>query len=248
MIDCHAHLTDKSFYSDLNSVLERAQDVGVERVICVVEDMGDVDRALEIGRQNVMVSLCFGVHPVRVNMKETLEMCAFISEHNEEIVGIGEVGLDYWITREESEREVQRECLAEFVGVSKQFKLPLNVHSRSAGHYTIDLLCELGAEKVLMHAFGGKAKYALAGIEAGFKFSIPPSIVRSQQKQKLVKALPLEDLLLETDSPVLGPERDERNEPGNVKISAQCIAEIKGCAVQEVIEITTENAKALFDL
>ena len=97
-----------------------------------------------------------------------------------------------------------------------------------------------------MHAFDGKAASARAGIEAGYYFSIPPSIVRSPQKQKLVHHLPLERLLLESDAPVLGPEKDVRNEPCNVWLSCQHIAAIKGLPVDEVARTTTANAKRLF--
>jgi TatD DNase family protein len=97
-----------------------------------------------------------------------------------------------------------------------------------------------------MHAFDGKASAALPAVEAGYYFSIPPSVVRSRQKQKLVKNLPLSCLLLETDSPVLGPTPDERNEPANVRISINAIAEIKGLHEAEVIEAVTENTRRLY--
>ena len=99
-----------------------------------------------------------------------------------------------------------------------------------------------------MHAFDGKFGSAQKGIELGYYFSIPPSIVRSEQKQKLVKNLPLENLLLESDAPVLGPRVDERNIPSNIKIAAEKIAEIKKVDISEVIKVTTRNAKELFKL
>jgi TatD DNase family protein len=110
----------------------------------------------------------------------------------------------------------------------------------------VALLLEHNAKKVQLHAFDGKASAALPAVEAGFFFSIPPSIVRSRQKQKLVKQLPLSCLLVETDSPVLGPSPDERNEPANTVISINAIAEIKNISKDEVMEVVFNNASRLF--
>jgi TatD DNase family protein len=107
---------------------------------------------------------------------------------------------------------------------------------------------ERGAERVLLHAFDGRAAKAMPAVEAGYFFSVPPSVVRSPQKQKLVRQLPLSCLLLETDSPVLGADPTERNEPCRVLVSLRAIAEIKGLAVQEVADATARNALRLFGL
>jgi TatD DNase family protein len=130
--------------------------------------------------------------------------------------------------------------------LSLELDLPLNVHSRSAGHYTVDLLFSAGARRVLMHAFDGKASHAVRAAEAGYLFSVPPSVVRSDQKQKLVRRLPIESLVLESDSPVLGPDRDKRNEPANLVYSRDFIADVKGISPERVDEMTTANARRLF--
>jgi TatD DNase family protein len=101
---------------------------------------------------------------------------------------------------------------------------------------------------VLLHAFDGRAATALPAVEAGFFFSVPPSIVRSPQKQKLVRRLPIENLLVETDSPVLGPEPGTRNEPANVTISVSAIAAIKELHEEAVIDAVEENQRRLFGL
>ncbi len=229
-------------------MLQRARMAGVREVVVVAEGLEDIQRVLELARSNDMLRACIGLHPERAAEDTAEQVCDLINAHAAELVGIGEVGLDYWLAKEQPEREVQRAVLRRFAALSRSLDLPLNVHSRSAGHYTIDLLKAEGATKVLMHAFDGKASYALAGVEAGYYFSIPPSIVRSPQKQKLVRRLPIEALLLETDSPVLGPDKGERNEPANALRSAQMIAEIKDIALEAVIEATNANAAKLFGL
>lgn len=241
-------MADAAFAGDLAEVLERAREAGVATVLCVSEGLPDADRVLQLCAQHLALRPCIGLHPEQADIEAADAICGRIEANLDRLAGIGEVGLDYWLAKEEPEREVQRAVLGRFAALSVLHDLALNVHSRSAGHHTIEFLAEQGVTRALMHAFDGRAHYALAGVEAGFRFSIPPSIVRSRQKQKLVERLPLEALLLETDSPVLGPTREMRNEPCNVQVSAEAIAEIKSCRVEEVVEVTTENARALFRL
>jgi len=129
-----------------------------------------------------------------------------------------------------------------------ELDLPMVVHSRSVGRITLNLLGEQHARKVVMHAFDGRSSAAIEGARRGYFFSIPPSIVRSQQKRKLARSLPLESLLLETDSPVLSPIPGQRNEPCNVLVSAEEISKIKQIPVEKVIDITTNNARSLFSI
>ena len=255
MIDCHTHLSSTAFDEDREAVLARAAAAGVSRIALVGQDREENEAVWHMTRGDPRL-LCFmGLHPDRFadrgeapQPEEVAGIAAMIRERAQELHGIGEVGLDYWVCKEEARREAQRDALQTMAGLAEEFDLPINVHSRSAGHYTIDLLLGLAARRVLMHAFDGKASHALRGAEAGFVFSIPPSIVRSEQKQKLVRALPLEALALETDSPVLGPTREERNEPANVTVSLRAIAEIKGLPEQQVREQTSANACRVFGI
>ncbi|KAM4680080.1 putative deoxyribonuclease TATDN3 isoform 2-T2 [Amazona ochrocephala] len=209
---------------------------------------------------------CLGVHPVQevspeeqrsVTLKDLDAALPLIELYKDKLVGIGEihpaffpdkVGLDFTprFASTDEQKEGQRQVLIKQTEIARRLDLPLNVHSRSAGRPTINLLKELGATKVLLHAFDGKPSVAMEGVKAGYFFSIPPSIIRSEQKQKLVKMLPLESMCLETDSPALGPEKQVRNEPKNIHIAAEYIARIKGVPVEEVIEVTTQNALKVF--
>jgi TatD DNase family protein len=181
-----------------------------------------------------------------LDLNEAEAMQGFIRRHANRLVALGEVGLDHWVAKDEEEWRIQEEILTKFVELSNELELPVNVHSRSAGRRCIAFLKEHGARRVLLHAFDGKAASAMEGVGAGYFFSIPPSVVRSAQKQKLVRSLPLECLLLESDSPVLGPDPAVRNEPMNVTVSCRAIAELKGVSPEEVARITTENARRLF--
>ncbi|MFI5400543.1 MAG: TatD family hydrolase [SAR324 cluster bacterium] len=259
MIDCHTHLTHADFDADRSAVVERARRAGVELIAIVGQDEAENRQVLALaqaGPTEPSLYLPFlGLHPDRysdgrepVDAAELELICATIRAGRETLTGIGEVGLDYWYAQEEARRELQRSALARLADLAIELDLPLNVHSRSAGRQTLDLLLERGARRVLMHAFDGKAGHALRGAEAGYVFSIPPSVVRSPQKQKLVRALPLDALALETDSPVLGPVQGQRNEPANVAVSLAAIAEIKGLSQEQVAEATEANARRVFRL
>ncbi len=246
LADTHAHLCDPVFDPDRADVLQRAADAGVGAVILVGEDLNDAQRNLELAAIHSMLKPAAGLYPAILDRAQAENLHAFIHEEHDRLVAIGEVGLDFWVVKEETEKQLQREIFTGFINLAGELDLPLNVHSRSAGRHVIARLTECGATRVQLHAFDGKYSAALPAVEAGYFFSIPPSVVRSRQKQKLVKRLPLNCLLVETDSPVLGPSPDERNEPANVRMSINAIAEIKGIHEDQVIEAVNENTRKLY--
>jgi TatD DNase family protein len=189
-----------------------------------------------------------GLYPTILDSAQARKLHDFIIQNKNSLTAIGEVGLDYWKIKGEDDREIQREIFRSFIRLSRELDLPLNIHSRSAGRHAIVLLIEERAKRVQLHAFDGRASTAMRGVEAGFFFSIPPSVVRSRQKQKLVKQLPLECLLVETDSPVLGPDPKKRNEPANAQVAIAVIAEIKGLKKEKVAEIVYENTRQIYRL
>jgi TatD DNase family protein len=246
IIDTHTHLCDPVFDSDREEVLLRAGAVGVSTVITVAENLSDAERNMELAAKYPQLKAAAGLYPTCLDLDAMEAMISFIRRERERLVGIGEVGLDFWVVKEEPERELQREIFARFIDVSLDLDLPLNVHSRSAGRHAVAMLLERGARKVQLHAFDGKAAAANPAVEVGFFFSVPPSIVRSRQKQKLAKQLPLSSLLIETDSPVLGPVPGERNEPANAALVVTAIAELKNINKQEVLEATYQNTCQLY--
>ncbi|MBP7148046.1 MAG: TatD family hydrolase [Acidobacteria bacterium] len=246
LVDAHAHLGDAAFDADRPAVLARAAAAGVARIVTVGETLDDARRILALAGEHPQIAPAAGLYPTHLDLAAAREVERFIREHRERLFAIGEVGLDHWVVKDDADLQLQREIFLGQVRLARELDLPLNVHSRSAGRRTIAALVEAGAGRVLLHAFDGRAGAALEGVRAGFFFSVPPSIVRSPQKQKLVRALPLERLLLETDSPVLGPIPGERNEPANVLVALRAIAEIKRLAEDEVARATTANARRLF--
>lgn len=246
LVDAHAHICDELFDADRASVLDRARSSGVAAIVAVGETLTDARRNLDLAVTYPMIKPAAGLYPTHLDADQAGAVMDFIRHHRSRLVAIGEVGLDYWVVKQDSQKQLQREIFGGFIDLSRELGLPLNVHSRSAGRHAVALLLEYDAARVQMHAFDGKAASALPAVEAGYYFSIPPSVVRSRQKQKLVKQLPLSCLLVETDSPVLGPEPHIRNEPGNLSVSIQAIAQIKGLSETAVREAVVENTRRLY--
>jgi TatD DNase family protein len=246
LIDTHAHLCSPEFDPDLGEVLSRARTAGVGAVIAVGETLADAARNLALSESHPAIRPAAGLYPTVLDREQADALQGFIRQNRRRLVAIGEVGLDHWAVQEEKERELQAEIFLGFIGLAREVDLPLNVHSRSAGRRAIDLLLKSGAVRVQLHAFDGKASTAMPAVEAGYFFSIPPSVIRSRQKQKLVKQLPLARILVETDSPVLGPQPAVRNEPANLPLALQAIAEIKSLPEQAVAEAVVANTTRLY--
>lgn len=246
MDDSHAHLCDTVFDHDRQEVLERAAAKGVTRVVAVAETLEDGEKNLALARRFAAVLPAAGLFPTCLDPVRAEAVLAFIATHQTELACIGEVGLDYWKVQGETEREIQRHIFSLFIAAAQTYKLPLSIHSRSAGRPAVAMVLAQGGAPAVFHAFDGKYATALPAVEAGCYFSIPPSLLRSRQKEKLVKNLPLSSLLIESDAPVLGPFPDRRNEPANCALVIDAVAAMKGIAPQEVAEAVRENSRAVF--
>ena len=245
LIDVHCHLTAPEFEGKVGEVVEKSVKAGVKAMITSGLGYEDGLNALEISDYRIVYP-SLGVSPYMLEGYE--QVIELINRESKRIVAIGEVGLDYWRVRDDEGRDRQRRVFREFIELSKSLDLPLIIHSRSAGRYALEILFEMSAERVIMHAFDGAAKHAVKAVERGYMFSIPPSIARTQQKRNLVKRIPLESLLLESDSPVLSPVAGQVNYPWNILVSAEWIGKIKGVPIEKVIEVTGRNAVEILNL
>jgi TatD DNase family protein len=253
LIDSHAHLEMPEFRKDLEQVIRRAKESGVGYIFTVGTENKNWKRTLEIANSNPSIYAILGVHPH--NAKEidgetypTLrELC-----RNGKVKAYGEIGLDFY--RNLSPRDVQLRRFREQIGLARELRLPIVVHDREAHQETLEILrCEK-AEKCggIIHCFSGDYEMARACLEMGFYISIPGSVTfkNAEKFQEIVKSLPLESLLVETDAPFLTPEpfRGKRNEPSYVRYTAQKVAEIKKISFEKVAEVTTENAFRVYHL
>jgi TatD DNase family protein len=253
LIDSHAHLEMPEFEKDLEAVLQRAKEAGVHTIFTVGTEESDWDRALEIANSHPGVYAILGVHPHNAREIDnwtygTLrEIC-----RGEKVRALGEIGLDFF--RNHSPRDVQVRRFREQVGLARELKLPIVVHDRDAHEETMEVLRSEKAEDCggIIHCFSGDLDMAKKCIDIGFCISVPGSITyrNAESFQKIVKELPLDSLLVETDAPFLTPVpfRGRRNEPGYVRYTAQKVAEIKKVPFEKVAEATTENALRVFRL
>ncbi len=246
LVDTHAHICDPAFDPDRAEVISTAKAAGIAEIVAVSETLSDAKRNLELASTHTELKPAAGLYPTYLNLDDADAMIDFIRNQRHRLVAIGEVGLDYWVVKNEADRETQREIFKKFIDLSLELDLPLNIHSRSAGRHVVALLLERGARNVQLHAFDGKASAAMPAVEAGYFFSIPPSVVRSRQKQKLVKQLPLSSLIIETDSPVLGPTANMRNEPANAVIALNAIADIKNVRNEKIMGAINDNTHRLY--
>lgn len=249
-IDSHCHLAAAAFDDDREGVIARAREAGVEAAVVVGEDYDDNLRVLDLAASEPFVRPALGHHPWRMerwrhDLPRTL---ALIEDHAADLVAVGEAGLDYRVAETAPARAEQRAVLEELVAAAGRHRLPLSLHGRSAGHHLLDLLVALGSPAAALHAFDGRASYAVAGAGHGFLFSLPPTTLFSRQKEKLARALPLASLLLESDAPALGPAPGERSLPEHLPRVAARVAELRGVTVQEIAAAAHANAARLFGI
>jgi len=223
----------------------------VRAVLAVSEDLEDAHRVLAVADEfPQFVIPALGVHPDRaalVSDEEVAGVESLIREHAHRLGAIGEVGLDHRPIWNDRARSRQAEVLRHMCRIAHEVSLPLSVHSRGAGKHAIALIEEEScSHRACLHAFDGRAVFGERGAELGFRFSIPPSVVRSRVKQKLVPRLPEGAILLESDAPVLGPEAGTRNEPANVRIGLEEVARLRGGEVESMATAIAATTGTLF--
>jgi len=253
LIDSHSHLEMPEFRKDLEEVIQRAKTSGLEYIFTVGTEKRDWNRALEIAHSHPSVYAILGVHPhnAREIDEETYptlrKLCA-----DDKVRAYGEIGLDFY--RNLSPRDIQLKRFREQIVLAKEFRLPIVVHDREAHQETLEILKSERAEEYggIIHCFSGDYEMAKECIEMGFLISIPGSITYKNAGgfQEVVRQIPLEALLVETDAPFLAPVpfRGKRNEPSYVRYTAQKVAEIKKVPFEKVAEVTTENAVRVYRL
>ena len=253
MIDVHCHLEQQDYDKDREEVIASLKKE-LKAVITSCADPRDWPITLEmVKKHKKFVFAVAGIHPEYIKDIKKDEISKFIEVIRKEaklgnIVGIGEVGLDYYWIKEYVLREKQKDLMIEFIKLSKELKLPLVIHSREAMSDTVYLLENYAKEeKVLLHLFGERKILPRILERKNWSISIGPMIKRSKDHKKIVRDMPLERIMLETDSPWFGEEK-KRNTSLAIKEVAEKIAEIKKIPFDQVWKQCALNAIKFFNL
>jgi len=253
LVDSHSHLEMPEFNRDLEAVIQRAKASGVGYIFTVGTEKQDWAKALEIAHSYPSVYAILGVHPHNAKEidEETYSTLRKLCR-DEKVRAYGEIGLDFY--RNLSPRDVQLKRFQEQIALAKELGLPIVVHDREAHKETLEILKSEKAEEYggIIHCFSGDLEMAKECIEMGFLISIPGTITFKNAGgfHEVVKQIPMDSLLIETDAPFLAPVpfRGKRNEPSYVRYTAQKVAEIKKVSFEKVAEVTTENALRVYRL
>ena len=253
-VDSHCHLDFPEFTEDLPNVLARMKEAKVQNALCISVDMPDFPNVLALAEAHDHLFATVGTHPDYEDTPEpTVEQLVELAQHPK-ILAIGETGLDYYRMGDKAyeEMEWQRERFRTHIRAALTVNKPLIIHTRSASEDTIKILKEEGASKVagVMHCFTESWEVAQAAMELGFYISFSGIVTFKSAKdlQETCKQVPLERMLIETDSPYLAPmpHRGKTNEPAWVSHVAEFVANLKGVTVEELARVTTHNFKTLF--
>jgi TatD DNase family protein len=249
MIDTHCHLDMKQFDTDREEVISRARDAGFEALITVGSDLQGTMRGIQLAEEHDFIYASVGIHP-----HDAADFTEHIYEDlakwstMQKVVAIGETGLDYHY--DHSPRETQKEVFRRHLHLAGEAGLPVIVHSREAARDTLAILKESGMQRGVLHCFSGSREMAEKLMAMGFYLSVagPVTFKKSLLLQEIVRLIPDEYLLVETDAPYLAPEpfRGKRNEPVYMLNTLRHVAKLRGVTPEDMARITSLNAKRLF--
>ena len=252
MIDSHCHLDHEPLFNDLENILKRSKEVGIEKLLTICTTFESFIKIKQLVKKDDIIYGTYGIHPHEAkNDKVTKKLIIDEINANEKIIGIGETGLDFYYNF--SDKKDQIKSFEEHIKASIELKIPLIIHSRNAEDQMIKIFNEYKNHdlKILMHCFTGSKKFAesLLDLNAYFSASGIITFKNSTDLQETFKSIPLEKTLIETDSPYLAPvpNRGKKNEPSFVKFTAEKLAEIKDIPMSELVKNTTSNFNKLFN-
>ena len=253
LFDTHCHLYDTAYNADRPAVLERARAAGIGRMLCPATDRQSSEACVELARHYDGIYAAVGIHPQEAGRVQPgdIEAICRMAEQEPSVVAIGEVGLDYHY--DTPARDTQKEIFIEMIGLARDLDLPIDIHDREAHGDTMEILRRYGKGlRGVFHCYSGSLEMTTELIRMGFYFGFTGTVVfpNSKRAKQVASRIPMERLLIETDSPYLTPPpyRGRRNEPAYVRYVAEEIARLRGLDVEYVISQTTANGLQVFGI
>lgn len=254
LTDTHSHLQDDAYKDDLEEVIERAEAANVSKIITMGDTVENSRAALLLSQKYDSVYAAIGLHPETAAeaAEDYLDELKKLAQ-NKKVVAIGEIGLDYYWEKDAEKRKAQQKIFVEQIRLAKELNLPVCVHDRDAHNDTLEILKrECKDLRGVCHCFSGSYETATELFKLGFYIGVdgPLTFKNAAKLPEIVVKAPRDRVLIETDSPYLSPapKRGKRNEPANVLHIAEKLAEIWEVTLEEVAEITTNNAKRLYNI
>ena len=253
LFDTHTHLDAPQFDEDREEVIARAVKAGVEYMVNVGFNRETIPSTMALTEKYDFIYAAVGWHPQdAITMQDgDLEWIASLCQEKK-VVAIGEIGLDYyWDT---SPKDVQHHVFRQQIGLARELNMPIVIHNRDAHEDVVRILREEKASEVggIMHSFSGSWEIAKMCLDMGFHISFggPITFKNAKQPKEVLKQVPMDRLLIETDSPYLTPHpfRGKRNESANVALVAEAAASLKGIEIEELAQITNKNALERFGI
>lgn len=252
LFDSHAHYNDEKFAEDREELLKEIYNSGVTKLVNAGYSLESSKSAIEIAKTHNFIYSTVGISPNDIDdyKKEYLEEIKKLAK-NEKVVAIGEIGLDYYWNKEN--KDLQKEVFVSQIKIANELNLPIVIHTREAIYDTLEILKNNNcSKKGVFHCCPFNVDLVREGLKLGFyiSFAGPTTFKNSKNAGEIIKMVPLDKMLIETDSPYLSPEplRGKRNDSRNVKYIAQKIADVKEISLEEVAKITYENAKKIFEI
>ena len=253
IFDTHAHYDDEAFDEDREELLWKMKEQGVEFIVNVGASIASTKKTIELVQRYPFLYGAVGIHPSETEeLKEEDMLWLKKASVQKDIVAIGEIGLDYYWP--EPDREIQKKWFIRQLALASEVKLPVIIHSRDAAEDTLEILKEWDKDKTggVIHCFSYSKEIAREYLSMGYYFGIG-GVLTFKNARKLVEAveiIPMEKILLETDCPYLAPEpyRGKRNQSGYIDFVTEKLAKLKGITKEEVLRITSDNAKNFYHL
>ena len=250
MIDSHCHLDHEPLVHNIDEVLSRSKKEGVEKILTISTSVNGFQKILEIIDKDDMIFGTFGIHPHQTNTDQLSknEIVTKINLNNK-IIGVGETGLDFYYNNSDKDKQIK--SFKNHIDAALELNIPIIVHSRNAEVETYEILKNYDNKlKILMHCFTGSLSFAIELLKLNSYFSASGIITfkNSIELQNTFQKIPLDRLLVETDSPFLAPVpmRGKKNEPAFVRYTLEKLSEIKNVEIKNLDRITTENFNRLF--